>query len=87
MYCEVNEVLLKGFVVVVVVVVWSLSHGQLFAASQTVALQASLSFTVSQSLLKFVSIESVMLSNHLILCCPLLFCLQSFPASVYFLIH
>ena len=43
--------------------------------------QASLSFTVTQSLLKLMSIESVMISNHLILCCPYSFCLQSFPAS------
>ena len=47
----------------------------------TPAPQASLSFTISQSLLKFMSIESVMLSNHLILCCPISFCLQSFQAS------
>ena len=47
----------------------------------TVACQAPLSFTVSWSLLKFLSIELVMLSNHLILCCPLSFWLQSFPAS------
>ena len=38
----------------------------------TAALQDSLSFTISQSLLKFISIESVMLSNHLILCHPIL---------------
>ena len=44
------------------------------------ALQVSLSFTISQGLLKLMSIESVMPSNHLILCHPLL-CLQSFPAS------
>ena len=43
--------------------------------------QASLSFTISLSLLKLMSIESVMLSNHLISCRLLLFCLQSFPAS------
>ena len=48
------------------------------------ACQASLSFTVSQSLLKFMSIESVLLSNHHILCCPLLLFLQSFPASESF---
>ena len=42
--------------------------------------QASLSFTVSQSLLKFRSIESVMLSNHLILCFSLLLLPSSFPA-------
>ena len=47
----------------------------------TAAHQDSLSFTTSWSLLKFMSIESVMLSNHLILCHPLLLCLQSFPAS------
>ena len=40
--------------------------------SWTAAHQASLSFTISQSLLKLMSIESVMPSNHLILCCPLL---------------
>ena len=43
--------------------------------------QASLSFTVFQSLLKLMSIESVMSSNRLILCRPLLLWLQSFPAS------
>ena len=44
----------------------------LFATPWTAAHQAPLSFTISQSLLKFVSTESVMLSNHLILCHPLL---------------
>ena len=46
----------------------------------TVAHQASLSFTVSQSLLKLMSIESVMPSNHLILCCPLLLLPSIFPS-------
>ena len=46
----------------------------------TVARQASLSFTVSRSLLKLMSTESVMPFNHLVLCCPLLLP-QSFPAS------
>ena len=41
----------------------------------------NLSFTISQSLLKFMSIESVMLSNHFIPCAPVSFCLQSFPMS------
>ena len=50
-----------------------LSHVQLFATPQTAARQASLSITNSWSLLKFMSIESVMPSNHLILCHPLLF--------------
>ena len=53
--------------------VQSLSHVQLFATPQTAARQASLSITNSWSLLKFMSIESVMPSNHLILCHPLLF--------------
>ena len=54
------------------VVVQSLSRIQLFATPWTVARQASLSFTLSWSLLKLMSIVSGMLSNHLILCCSLL---------------
>ena len=50
----------------------SLSCVPLFATPWTEVRQASLSFTISQSLLKFVFIESVMPSYHLILCCPLL---------------
>ena len=49
------------------------------------ACQASLSFTISRSLLKLMSIELVMPFNHLILCCSLSSCLQSFPASGSFL--
>ena len=64
--------------------VQSLSCVQLFATSWTAACQAFLSFTNSGSLLKLMSIKSVMPSNHLILCCPLLSCLQSFPASESF---
>ena len=52
--------------------VQSLSHVQLFATPWTAGHQASLSITNSQTLLKFMSIELVMPSNHLILCCPLL---------------
>ena len=48
----------------------SLSHVLLFAIPWTATHQASLSFTISWSLLKFISIESVMPSNHLVLCCP-----------------
>ena len=48
------------------------------------AWQASLSITNSQSLLKPMSIDLVMPSNHLILCCPLLLCPQSVPASGLF---
>ena len=54
-----------------------LSHVQLFAAPWTAARQASLSIANSQSLLELVSIESVMPSNHLILCCLLL------PPSIF----
>ena len=54
------------------VIVQLLSGVWLFAAPWTATRQASLSFTVSQSLLKLMSIESVMPSNHLILCHPLL---------------
>ena len=50
------------------------------AQSWTVAHQASLSFTISQSLLKLMSIESVMPSNHLILCRPLLLLPSIFPS-------
>ena len=46
----------------------------------TAARQASLSFTISQSLLKFISIESMMPSNHLILCCPLVLLRLVFPS-------
>ena len=58
---------------------WS-SCVQLFATPRTAAHQASLSFTVSLSLLKLMSIESVMTSNHLILCCPLLLLPSIFPS-------
>ena len=50
----------------------SLSHVQLFVTPWTAAHQASLSFTISQSLLKFIFIELMMLSNHFILYHPLL---------------
>ena len=61
--------------------VQSLSHVWLFATSWTTAHQVSLSFTITWSLLKFMTIESVMPSNHLILCYSLLSCPKSFPAS------
>ena len=62
------------------VVVQSLSHIQLLATPWIVAYQAFLSFTISWSLLRFMSIESVMLSNHLILCRSLLILLSIFPS-------
>ena len=51
----------------------------------TAAPLASLSLTISQSLLKLMFIKSVMPSNHPFLCCPLSSCLQSFPATGSFL--
>ena len=63
------------------VVVQLLSHIWLFVTPWTAARQASLSFTVSQSLFKLMSIKLVMPSNHLILCHLFSPCLQSFPAS------
>ena len=62
------------------VVVQLLSCVQLFASPWTAEHQASLSFTISLSLLKLIAIESVMLSNHLILCLPLLLLPSIFPS-------
>ena len=57
----------------------SLCHIQLFVTTWTAACQTSLSFTISQTLLKFLSIKSVMASKHLILCHPLLLLPSIFP--------
>ena len=62
-----------------VVTVQSLSRVQFFAIPWTAACQTPLSFTISWNLLRFMSIESVMLSNHLILCYPLLLLPSIFP--------
>ena len=59
----------------------SLSHVRLFATPPTAAGQASPSITNSWSSLRFISIESVMPSSHLILCRPLFLLPQSLPAS------
>ena len=64
----------------VAVVDQSLSRGWLFVTPWTTARQASLSFTISQSLLKLMSTESVMPSNHLILCHPVLLLSSTFPS-------
>ena len=64
--------------------VQSLSRVWLFATPWTAAHQASLSITNSHSLLKLMSIESMMPSNHLIIWHPLLLPPQSFPASGFF---
>ena len=67
------------------VLVQSLNHVRLFATPWTATCQASLSFTVSQSLLKFMSTESMMLSNYLILCHPLLVLPPMFPSISVFI--
>ena len=70
-FCNANSVF---------VVFQSLSHVQLFATPWTAARQASLSFTMSRSLLKLISVELVMPSNHLNLCHPLLLLPSIFPS-------
>ena len=60
--------------------VQSLSRVRLFATPWTVACQVSLPLMISQSLLKFMSVESVMLSKYLILCQPLLLLPSVFPS-------
>ena len=65
-------------------VVLLLSHGQLFVTPLTAARQVPLSFTISRSLLKLMSVKSVMPSNHLILCHPLLFPPSIFPSIKVF---
>ena len=62
------------------IVVQSLSRVRLFATPWTAVHQASLSLAISWSLLKLMSIELVMLSNHLILCCPLRLQPSIFPS-------
>ena len=64
--------------------VQSLNHVQLFATPWTAACQASLSITNFQSLLKLMSTELVMASNHLILCHPLLLLPSIFPSNRVF---
>ena len=59
----------------------SLSCVQLFATPWTAGHQAFLSFTISQSLFKLMTIESVILSNHLILCWLLLLLPSVFPET------
>ena len=68
-------------------VVQLLNHVRLFATPWTAAHQASLSFTISQSLCKLTFIESVMPSNHLIPCRPLLLLPSIFPSIRIFSNH
>ena len=63
-----------------VIVVQLLSYVQLVVTPWIAARQDSLSFTISRSLLNLMSIESVMSSNHLVLCCPLLLLPSIFPS-------
>ena len=62
------------------IVVQLLSHVQIFATPRTAACQASLSFSVSRSLLKLKAIVSVMPPNHLVFCYPLLLLPSIFPS-------
>ena len=82
-FSHVQEVFSCLFAGSLVIFYWrsvqSLSCVQLFATPWTAACQASVCITSSQSLPKLMSIESVMPSNHLILCHPLLLLPQSFP--------
>ena len=65
---------------VIIVVVQSLSCVRLFSTPCTAAFLASLSSTISWSLLRLMSVESMMPSSHLILCCPLLLLPSIFPS-------
>ena len=82
---KVASVLCRGLCVYVLCCVELPSHVQVFANPWTTTRQAPLSIANSRSMLKLKSIESVMPYNHLILCRPFSFCLQSFPASGSFL--
>ena len=82
-YCSDHFIIygcIKSFCCAPLTLVQSLSCVRLFATPWTAALQASLSITNSQSLLRLMSVEPVMPSNHLILCCPLLLLPSSFPS-------
>ena len=69
---------------VLLIVVKLLSHVRLFVTPWTTAHQAPLPSTISWSLLKLMSMELVMLSNHVILCCPLLLLPSIFPSIKVF---
>ena len=74
---------MDSLIIVVFVVQWP-SHVQLFATPWTATHQASLSIIISLSLLKLMSVESVIPSNHLILCCPILLLPSVFPSMRVF---
>ena len=75
---------MKTLKIIAVVLVQSLSCIWFFSTPWTTAPQAVLSFTISHSLLKLTSIELMMPSNHLILCCPLLLLPSTFPSMRVF---
>ena len=79
-----EEVICKLGKVLLIVVAQLPSHVQLFVTPWTAAHQALLSSTISWSLLKCMSTESVMPSNHLILCCPLLLLPSLLPSIKVF---
>ena len=83
--CDTNKHRKKySILLIIVVVVQLLSHDQLSVTPWTAACQASLSFTTSRSLLKLMSIEWVMPSNHPDLYYPLLLLPSIFPSSRIF---
>ena len=71
---------LQQVIIILLVVIQLLSRVQLFATTWTTACQASLSFTISQSLLKLMSIETVRPSNHIIPYCPFFLLPSIFPS-------
>ena len=77
---HINKLKNKKHMIISISSVQSLSCVRLFATPWRAACQASLSITNSRSLLKLMSIDSVMPSNHLILCCPLLLPPPIFPS-------
>ena len=81
LFCHTFRSLIHLGLSLCMVLVQSLSRVSFFVTPWTTACQASLSIPNSQSLLKLMSIESVMPSNHLILCCPLLL-LPPIPPSI-----
>ena len=79
-----GSLLIILYIVLCISSVHSLSRVQLFVTPWTAARQASLSITNSWSLLKLMSIESVMPTNHLIFCHPLLLLPSIFPSIRFF---
>ena len=79
-----KNIKVNPYFTIFVVAIQLLSHVQLFVTPWTAGSQVPLSFTISGSLLKLISIESVMPSNYLILCCPPLLLPSIFPSITVF---